>query len=434
MVILLFIALLMIFIFFGFPVAFAFITINIFLTILFIGYKAGMNNLVNSAYDALVKFTLTPIPLFLVMGETLYHSGLVMRIIDAFSKLLGRMPARLSILAVGTGTVMSAMSGSAISDAAMLGSTLGSEMRKRGYHLNMIVGPIIAAATLALIIPPSTTSILLSSTARISVGDMLIAGILPGLLIAALTLGYFMIRAAIQPSLAPIYDVGAVSFKEKIRSFVVDAMPSIMLIVLVLGSITFGIATPTESAAVGAAGALVLAALYRKLNWQTIKTIVVSSTKVSTMILLIMAMSSGFSQLLAFTGATRGLVQWVLGWEVPFMVTIIFMLVIVLILGMFIDPISIMMITIPLYMPVITSMGIDPIWFGVLMLICLGLGNVTPPFGLLLFVIKGVMPREVRATQIYKAVISVVVIQLVAIVLIMIFPEIATWLPQVSKE
>lgn len=433
-VILLFFFLLLFFIFFGFPVAFAFLTINAVLTVIFVGFESGMNNLVNSAYDALTKFSLTPIPLFLLMGETLFYSGLVMKVLDAFSKLLGRMPARLSVLTIGTGTVLSAMSGSGVADAAMLGSTLGSEMRNRGYHIKMIVGPIVAAGSLALIIPPSTTSILLGSTARISVGDLLIAGVIPGLIIAVITLAYYMIRAAINPSLAPTYDVTKTTFKEKMHALFVEALPVTLLILLVLGFIIFGIATPTESAAVGAAGALILAALYRKLNVQTIKQIVLGSLKVSTMILLIICTSSGFSQLLAFTGSTRGLVDWVLSWQISPTLTIIFMLVVVLLMGMFVDPISIMMITIPLYMPVITAIGADPIWFGILMLIALGLGNISPPFGLLLFVIKGVMPRSVKVTEIYKAVISVVIIQIVVMALIMFWPDIATWLPTVGKD
>lgn len=433
-VILLFFFLLLFFIFFGFPVAFAFLTINAVLTVIFVGFESGMNNLVNSAYDALTKFSLTPIPLFLLMGETLFYSGLVMKVLDAFSKLLGRMPARLSVLTIGTGTVLSAMSGSGVADAAMLGSTLGSEMRNRGYHIKMIVGPIVAAGSLALIIPPSTTSILLGSTARISVGDLLIAGVIPGVIIAVITLAYYMIRAAINPSLAPTYDVTKTTFKEKMHALFVEALPVTLLILLVLGFIIFGIATPTESAAVGAAGALILAALYRKLNVQTIKQIVLGSLKVSTMILLIICTSSGFSQLLAFTGSTRGLVDWVLSWQISPTLTIIFMLVVVLLMGMFVDPISIMMITIPLYMPVITAIGADPIWFGILMLIALGLGNISPPFGLLLFVIKGVMPRSVKVTEIYKAVISVVIIQIVVMALIMFWPDIATWLPTVGKD
>ncbi|MET3506580.1 TRAP transporter large permease [Halalkalibacter oceani] len=431
-VILMFFLMLMALIFFGFPIAFAFLTINTLVAIIFIGFSSGINTLVNSSFEALAKFTLTPVPLFILMGEILFHSGLVMKLLDAFSKFLGKIPARLSLLSIGTGTLLSAMSGSAVADAAMLGSTLAPEMQKRGYHLRMIVGPIVAAGTLALIIPPSTVAILLASTARINVGHVLIAGILPGILIAIVLAVYYMVMGYVKPELAPIYEVEKPKWSERFKALFMYVLPIASLIFFVLGLIFSGVVTPTESASTGVLGALILAIVYRKLSLKVLKNALVGTVKVSGMIMLIIAASAGFSQILSYTGATRGLVEFVVGTDVAPIITVIIMLLIVLMMGTFIEPISIMMITIPLYYPVITALEYDPIWFAIMMLICLGLGNITPPFGLLLFVMKGALPSNVPVKRIYTAVIPVVLLEMAVVALILFIPEITTWLPYLS--
>ncbi|WHZ00871.1 TRAP transporter large permease subunit [Neobacillus sp. YX16] len=433
-VILLFFFLLLLFIFSGFPVAFAFFSVNIIVTTIFVGFNSGINTLVGSTFDALSKFSLTPVPLFVLMGELLFHSGIVMTLLDAFSKLIGKVPGRLSILAIGTGTILSTMSGSAVSDSAMLGSTLAPEMRRRGYHLAMIVGPIVAAGTLGPIIPPSTLGVLLGSTARVPVGDLLIAGVVPGIVIAVILVIYYITISCINPALAPNYDYGKSDWKEKSNALFVYIIPMSSLIFMVLGLIMFGLVTPTESAATGVLGSIILMFVYRRFSFKVLIKSLLGTVRVTSMILLIIAGSAGFSQLLSYTGATRELVDIAMTVDTAPIVIIILMLIIVLILGMFIEPISIMMITIPLYIPVVTALEFDLIWFCTLMLICLGLGNVTPPFGLLLFVMKGVLPGDVKTTDIYKAVISIVVIEVIAVICIMIFPEIATWLPSLSKS
>lgn len=418
---------------FGVPVAFAFFFTNVVTSIYYIGLDAGMANLIHSSYRSLATFTLTPIPFFVFMGQILFHSGLVMRVLDAFSTVLGKIQARLSVLALGTGTLLSAMSGSAVADTATLGSTLAPEMRRRGYHLKMIVGPIVAAGSFALIIPPSTTAILLGSYARISVGDLLVGGIIPGLLLSVVTIFYYIGLGYMKPELAPIYDTHQYSTMDKIKAIMFNAVPVSMLIVVVLGFIFSGIVTTTESAAVGAMGAIVLAVLYRRISIDVLLKSFLGTLKVTSMILLIIAAAAGFSQLLAFTGASRGLVNSILSLEIAPIVTIILMIIIVLILGTFIDPISIMMITIPLYMPIVIALEFDVVWFGILMLISMGLGNITPPFGLLLFVIKGVLPDHVKISEIYRSIISVVIIQVIVIVVLIIFPIIVTFLPYLGR-
>lgn len=433
-VILLFFVLLMIGIFMGLPISFSFFAVNIIVVIIFIGLDSGLKTLINSAFESVSKFSLTPIPLFVLMGEVLFFSGLVNKLLDGISKLVGKMPARLSILSIGTGTILSAMSGSAVADAAMLGSTLAPEMQKRGYHLRMIVGPITAAGILAVIVPPSTLAILLASTARISVGDVLMAGIIPGLLISVALLIYYITLGYLRPNLAPNYEVEKFSAKEKLKSLLTDVIPVASLIFFVLGLILLGVVTPTESAATGALGAILIAMGYRKFNMKMIYNALAGTVKVSGMILLIIAASAGFSQVLSYTGATRQLVSFVISWDVAPMLTILIMLLIILILGMFIEPISIMMITVPLFYPIIDAMQFDPIWFSILMLICLALGNITPPFGLLLFVMKGVLSKDVKIVNIYQSVVAVVILNFVVVALLIIFPDLVTWLPYINKE
>ncbi|PYZ93343.1 C4-dicarboxylate ABC transporter permease [Salipaludibacillus keqinensis] len=433
-IILLFFVLLIFFVLIGVPIAFAFITVNIILSTIFIGFSSGAMNLVNSAFSSMTSFSITPIPLFILMGEVLFHSGLVLKMLDVISKLLGKLPSRLSILANITGTMFAALSGSAVANAAMLGSALTPEMLRRGYHIKMIIGPILAAGSLAIIIPPSTVTILLGSVGQISVGDLLIAGILPGLMITVMFLIYYIFLGVKNPSLAPRYEIDNSTWKERIRLLIQYVLPAVLLIGTVLGLIFFGIATPTESAAIGALGSIILPMFYGRFNKKMIQNSVLGTLKISSMILLILAASAGFSQLLAFSGATRGLISVVLALDIPSIVTIIFMLLVILLLGTFIEPMSIVMITIPLFVPVVAVLGYDLVWFGIIALICLSIGNVTPPFGMLLFTIKGVIPSSVTLKEVYKSVINVVVIQMIAVIILILFPEIVTWLPSLRAN
>lgn len=427
MFLLLFFVLLLALIFFGVPVAFSFLAVDILFAVYLMGINGGVDMLVLSSFDSLTKFTLTPIPLFILMGELLLQSGLVMRVLDGFSKWMGRIPSRLSILTIGTGSLFAALSGSSVANAAMLGSSLTPEMQNRGYHLKMIVGPILAAGSLAMIIPPSSMVILLGSMADISVGQLLIAGIVPGIIIAIMFIIYYLLLGIANPSLAPNYEVEKTSWGERFKALFKDVLPMILLIITILVLIYAGIATPTESAAVGAFGSFLLLILYGKFNFKTMKEALKGTLSVSGMIFLILAFSAAFSQLLAYTGATEELVNLSLSLDLLPIFTIIVMLVVVLFLGTFIEPISILMITIPLYIPIVSALDYDLVWFGILMLICLGLGNITPPFGLLLFVMKGVVPENISMKQIYTSVFGIIGLQLAALCLFILFPEIILW-------
>ncbi len=417
----------------GIPVSFAFFCLNIVGAYVFMGGTLGLQQLILGIYNALTSFTLAPVPLFVFMGEILFQSGMAMRTLEVLDKWLGRVPGRLSLLTIGGGTIFSNLSGSTMANTAMLGSLLVPEMMRRGYSKSMSLGPILGTGGLAMIIPPSAIAIILGTLARISIGGLLIAGILPGLLMALFYGGYVIIRCALNPNLAPSYDVSPVSLKEKLTGLVKYVIPLSSIVFLVVGLIFLGIATPTEAAAMGALGSLILAAVYRGLSLVVIKRSVDGALRVTVMTLLIIAGSVTFSQILAFTGASRGLAEYVVGQPLSPMLLLIVMQILLLILGAFMDQISMMMITIPIYMPIVHGLGFDPLWFGVLMLINLEIAFTSPPFGLLLFVMKGVAPEGTTMSDIYKAVIPFMICDLVVMALIMIFPAIALWLPNLAR-
>ncbi|MCW5771285.1 MAG: TRAP transporter large permease [Rhodospirillaceae bacterium] len=413
----------------GLPVAFAFIVINIVGALIFLGGDAGLFQFVRNAAGSVTSFALVPIPLFLLMGEILFHTGLAQRAIDAVDRLIARMPGRLALVAITGGTIFAALSGSSMANTAMLGSTLMPEMKRRGYHSSMSMGPILGTGGIAILIPPSGLTVLLGSLANISISDLLIGGILPGVLIAALFFGYVILRCTINPALAPAYPTGALTLWQRIWPFIAYVLPLLVIFVVVVGSMLGGIATPSESAALGAVAAIIAAAAYGRLKWPAVKRSLLETGKISAMIFLIATASLTFSQILVFSGATQGLVGIVRDLNVEPFTLVVAMLLVLLLLGCFMDQLSMMMITLPFYMPLVRTLGIDPVWFGILMLLTLEIGFTTPPFGLLLFVMKGVAPPGTTMREIIAAATPFILLEFFAMVLILMLPALATWLP-----
>lgn len=433
LVLILFIGLLLLLLATGMPVAFAFILINIFGSILFLGGAIGLRQMMLSIFNGLTTFTLAPIPLFVFMGEILFHSGMAIKTLDVLDKWMGRLPGRLSLLTVVGGTIFSNLSGSSMANTAMLGSLLVPPMTRRGYGKAMTLGPILGTGGIAMIIPPSALAIVLGTLAHMSIGDLLLAGIIPGLLMATLYFSYIIIRCVFNPSLAPPYEVASVSISEKIRGLLKYVVPLTSIVFLVVGLIFLGVATPTEAAAMGSAGSIVLAAAYRALNVNVLRESVQGALKVTVMTFMIIAGSITFSQILAFTGATRGMVEFVVALPFSPIAILIAMQIILIFLGAFMDQISMMMITVPIFIPVVHALGFHPIWFGILMLINMEIAFTTPPFGLLLFIMKGVAPKDTTMGDIYLAALPFIICDLVAMTLIMVFPGFAIWLPSLMK-
>lgn len=418
----------------GTPVAFSFLITNIVVITIVMGFDIGNKRLVTSMFGSLTNFSLTPIPLFVLMGELLFHSGVVIATLEIFNKWFSKVPGRLSVLSIAGGTVFAALSGSSIANTSMLGSVLAPEMKKKGYHSSMTIGPIIGAGSLAMIIPPSAMLVLLGGIASISVGPLLLGGVIPGLLLAFLFVVYIIVICLIKPNLAPRYQEDVKEpfmWKSFFYIIIKDILPLLVIIFTIIGFIFMGIATPTESAAVGCVAAMLVILAKKKFSFKMLKDSLVGTLKISGMIMFIVAASVGFGQLLSYTGASRSLVELISSFGFPVVGIILIFLFIVFLLGMFVEPISIMMITVPLFVPVLSALDVNLIWFGVMMLIFLDLGNITPPVGMLLFVMKGVSP-EIPMKDIYKSALPFIILEITVVILIMIFPQIVLWLPSIS--
>jgi tripartite ATP-independent transporter DctM subunit len=419
----------------GLPVAFAFLVLNVIGAIVFLGGEVGLVQLARNAVQSITSFSLTPIPFFVLMGEVLFHSGVALKAIDAFALLIRRVPGRLSVIAIVAGTVFSAISGSTIATTALLGSLMLPTMLARGYDARMALGPIMGIGGVDMLIPPSALTVLLGSLAGISIAGLLIGGIVPGLILSALYVAYIIVRAALDPALAPDSRVdegphGAARW----LPFVTHVVPLVLIFGLVIGAMTGGLATPTEAAAIGAAGTIVAAAVYRGLTFANLMKALIGTVAISGTILFIIVGATTFAQVLSFSGVVNGLVGTVTGLGLSVNAIVIAMLLILLFLGCFVDQVSMMLITLPFFMPLAQRYDIDPIWFGVLFLICMQLGLLTPPFGLLLFTMKGVAPSAITMHQVYMAALPYVVMSLLILVLIFFFPVIATWLPAVLSR
>lgn len=413
----------------GMPVAFSFLLINLVGVFILWGGTAGLRQLILSIFESVTFFALLPVPLFILMGEVLFRSGMGTRLLDALEKLLGRLPGRLSLVAVGGGVLIGALSGNSWASTAMLGSVLGPEMEARGYKKSMTLGPIMGSGVLAIIIPPSGMAVVLAGLAGISVGGLLIAGVIPGLIMAALFTIYIIGRCVLQPELAPIYETARLSLVERLRPSLQHVLPLGVIVFSVIGLMLLGIATPSEAAAFGALSTFILAAAYKSLNRKVLKETFVGTLSTTIMILMIFTGSSAFSQILAYSGATKGMVELAMTLPVSPIVLLIGTQIILLFMGMFMEQLSILMITLPIFMPLTAVFGWNPLWFGLMMLINMGIANLSPPFGVLLFVMKGVSTPGTTMGDIYRAAIPFVIMDFLVIALVMAFPQVALWLP-----
>lgn len=416
----------------GTPIAFGFLGANIIGAWVFMGGEAGITQLLDNGFGALSKFSLVPIPLFLLMGELFFRTGLGMQMFNAIDRLMGRIPGRLSYVTVLGGTAFSTLSGSSMGSTALLGSLLVPEMEKRGYKKHMSIGPILGTGGLAIIIPPSALAVLLATLAKIDIGSLLIAGIVPGFILAGMYMFTVWIQTKVDPDAAPAYDVDYVPFKEKMRLLFVNIIPMISIMVVLVTMMLTGLATPSESAAFGALGVIVLALIYRRMNWTALKESVIGALKVTLMAYIIVFGSATFSQLLAFSGASSGLIQWATSFELAPLLTLLAMFGVLLLLGTFMEQISIMMLTVPFFFPLAATLGFDQVWFGIIVLLALEISFSTPPLGLLLFVMKGVSPNT-SMSVIYKSAIPYIACSLLLVALLIMFPQITQWLPELMK-
>jgi len=416
--------------FLGLPVAFSFIVINLLGAVVFLGGEAGLVQLARNSVGSVASFSLTPIPLFILMGEVLFHTGLAVKVIDGVERLIRQVPGRLAVVAVVAGTVFSAISGSTIATTAMLGSLMLPVMLARGYHPTMATGPLMAIGAVDMLIPPSALTVLLGSLSGISISKLLIGGIVPGLVLSLAFVVYIIVRVKLNPSLAPRAEFKEYRGWEKLRPFVQYVVPLVSIFVVVVASMSAGWATPTESAAIGALFTMILAAAYRAITLENLVQALRGTARISGMILFIIVGAMTFSQILSFSGASNGLVEIIAKLGLPPLALIAAMMLVLIFLGLFVEQVSMMMITLPIFMPLVQNLGIDTVWFGVMFLICMQLGLLLPPHGLLLMTMKGVSPPQVTMGHIFRAVIPYIVMSLLVLALVFFVPAVAVWLPK----
>lgn len=430
MVLIVLIGLLLVIMLTGMPIAFSFIIASGIFIYAMLGVP-GLKQLVLGMRSQLCNFNFTPIPFFVIMGEVFFQSGIITRTMDALSKLVRKVPGRLSVVTLLGGGIFAALSGSSLGNTAMFGSLMMPEMSRRGYDKALTTGSIMASGALAMIIPPSNQAVMMGGIAAISVNKILLGAIGPGLLLIVLYIAYVIISCIRKPSLAPVEldEVENLSFAEKAKSIAVNILPLVFIFAVVIGIIFTGIGTATEAAALGALAAYILAMCYKKFRLKLLVNTLIGSLKTSTMLMLIIAGSSGFSQVLSLTGASRQAVLAITSAVSSPALVLFAMLAIAFIMGLFVEQAAIMMICLPLFMPLVSAYGINEIWFAVLFLILLQIGQFTPPVGLSLFVMKGVSPPEVTMNDIIKGAIPFLLIDILAVLIIIAIPPIVTIIP-----
>ena len=423
-------------------------------------------------FNNAINYTLVPIALFLWMGEILLQTGVAFKAIGAIDRMIARVPGRLSVVCIIGGTVFSSLSGSTIANTAILGSVLLPDMIKRGYKPEIAMGPIMAVGGIAMLIPPSALAVLLASIAEQSVAQLLIAGIVPGILMAILFFAYVVGRCIWDPSLAPAYIPDESALEQplsislnffgawsaayngryrrpinRMLPFFIYILPLFVIFIVVVGSIFFKLAAPTEAAALGCIASLAACYFFRifknkirisgidgaDFTWRAIAKSLLETAKINTMILFIIAGSLIFSQALANSGATEGLLQMITAMKLTKFQVVIMMMVVLLFLGAFMDQVSMLLLTMPFFLLGYQSFqvvfNIDVIWLMVLMLIVMEISLLTPPFGLLLYVMKGIAPSDITLGQVIKSALPFILIELFVLFLLIAVPQVATWLP-----
>lgn len=419
--------------FLGIPIFVSFLILNVLGVLVMIG-PAGFGMFANSIYTTATLAELSAVPLFILMGELLFRSGAMEVLLNSLDRLVGRIRGRQFVLCILLSAICGALSGAAMAVAGLLGRSLYPTMASRGYDKKLSAGTILGGASLDPIIPPSVLAIIIASLAKISTGKLLIAGIMPGLLLTGLFLTYVWVRVRINPALAP--DVSGELKDPATRGSawmaIARMVPVSLIFFMVIGFIMLGVATPTEAAATGVIGAVVLAAYYGGLNIEMLRQSIVSGITVAGIMLAIMACATMFSQLLIFSGALRALGDFVIHLDLSYVAMLAVLLIVPFLLFMFLDQVSVLMVLIPVYQPIIGIYQFDAIWFWTLVLIVATVGGITPPFGYTLYAFKSAVPQY-PMREVFKASWPFVWIVMAGLVIMAAFPVIITFLPNAVR-
>jgi C4-dicarboxylate transporter, DctM subunit len=372
------------------------------------------------------SWTLTALPLFVWMGEILFRTRLSQDMFKGLAPWMQSLPGRLLHTNVAGCTIFAAVSGSSAATCATIGKMTLPELTRRGYPEKMVVGTLAGASTLGLLIPPSIIMIVYGVTAEVSIAKLFIAGVIPGLLLALMFSGYIVVWALLNPSQVPAADA-RMSFAQKLAASS-SLIPVVGLIAAVLGSIYAGIATATEAAAIGVLGSLIIASLQGAMNWATFKDALFGATRLYCMIALILAGAAFLSLSMGYIGLPRHLAEWMGGLGLSQWQLIVALALFYIVLGCFLDGISMVVLTMGVIMPTIQKAGIDPIWFGIFIVLVVEMAQITPPVGFNLFVLQGMTGRELP--YIARAALPMFLLMCAAVTLIYLLPGLVTWLPQ----
>jgi tripartite ATP-independent transporter DctM subunit len=413
----------------GLPLAF--VTGGLAIVFLFIlGDMDTLNIVPSRIFPLMTDYQLSAIPLFIFMAAMLERAGIIKDMFDVIYKLLGGLKGGLASATIIASTILAAMVGVVGAAVVTMGIIALPAMLERKYDPKIAMGSIMAGGTLGILIPPSILAIIYAVVAEQSVGELFIGAVFPGLMLSGMYVLYVTMRCYINPVLGPPIPVEErIGFSEKLALLKKMGAP-IILIMVVFAALFSGAATPVEAAGIGTFGSFIVAALHGQLDWRTIREACITTLKASSMVIWIMFGATIFVGLYVLEGGqafvTGALEATGLGrWGI-----LILMMIILIVLGMFLDWVGILLLAVPIFVPIIKDLGFDPLWFGVLYLVNMQMSFLSPPFGYALFYLRGVAPPEIPMTDIFKAALPFLAIQLIGLIVIMVFPEIITWLPK----
>lgn len=413
----------------GLPLAFTLGALALVFTITLWG-PAALSVTVLNLFDTMQSESLLAIPLYVMMASVLQRSGVIESLYKAMELWSRRLPGGLAVGTIAICTIIAAMTGIVGAAVAAMGMLALPSMLKRNYQPELAIGTICAGGTLGILIPPSVITIVYAVTAQASIGQMFIAGVVPGLLLASLYIGYIVLRAALNPTIAPRPEENeGITWAMRIAALKSLILP-MLIIVGVLGTIYMGIATPTEAAAVGVALAFVSALIERRFGWELLRGVGMDVVKVTTMILWITIGARAFVAIFTGTGGADFLLGFIQDMEANRWIVLAVMLAILFFLGMFLDEIGIILLCVPVFLPVIDFLDFDRLWFGILFLVSAQMAYISPPFGYTLFYMKGVLPAGIGMGTVYRAIIPFMLLQAFGILICALFPELVLWLPK----
>ena len=410
----------------GMPVAVALGLVGITSAYLFLG-NPGIVGYV--AWELSNSFIMSSVPLFILMGQLLLHSGVSRRLYEGSAALLGSTKGGLLQANIAASALFATISGSSVATAATIGAMAIPEMEKRGYDRRLTAGSLAAGGTLGILIPPSTTLIIYGVIAEVSIGHLFIAGILPGILLTLMFMGYVWIQCAIEPGLAPPLE--PMPARARIGK-VLMMWPIFVTMLVVLAGIYSGVMTPSEAAAVGSVLALLFAILFRQLTWRVLWDSLVGAVQATSMLLFIMIGAGILGGTMGLLRIPESLAQWVLSLNAEPLLILVVVYIMYILLGCFIDTVSMIVITVPFVLPIVIGLGYDPIWFGIIIVIVVEMALITPPVGLNVYIIHGLRPNR-PISDVFMGAMPFLGVMVLALILLTLFPTIATWLPSTMR-